>query len=169
VKAALNRLKIAAVAAVTACAGATAAAASNYTWFGWQMTDTDYAIAHGTSNDPTDNDFYLICKGGQHDVELDVRAVHGTGYKGQGANNVPTTFAFADKRLAATAFLVGPEEMLGGVSIQYMLGRDDPILAAIAQGAPFTVQLPKIKSQIFSPAPAAQFFVEMTSFCKPGS
>jgi hypothetical protein len=53
--------------------------------------------------------------------------------------------------------------MLGGVRVQYSLARDDPILAAIARGEPFRVEMPKTKTQLFAPKPATRFFAEMMS------
>jgi len=64
--------------------------------------------------------------------------------------------------------------MLGSVSIRYSFdhvkfGRGGvPILAAIARGEPFRAQLPKAKTQLFSPEPAKQFFIALTSSCNAG-
>lgn len=96
------------------------------------------------------------------------------GYKSDmaGIDDVPTTFVFAKERHPAKA-LLGPSEMLGGVSVRYILDRDrftrgeDPILAALARGEPFRVELLKTKTQLFSPKPARSLFVAMASFCKP--
>jgi len=147
----------------------------DYTWYGWRMTPTDYAIVHGKNNDPTDNDFYLVCKGESGVIELYVRSINSGGYKSNmaGIDGVPTAFVFTKERFPAKAFL-GPSEMLGGVSIRYTFDRAKfsrggvPILVAIARGEPFRVQLPKVKTQLFSPEPAKQFFIELTSSCKAG-
>ncbi len=139
------------------------------------MTPTDYAVVHGKNNDPTNNDFYLVCKGASGLIELNVRSVDAGGYRSvmAGIDDVPTTFEFDKAKFPAKAF-VGPSEMLGGISIRYNFDRAEfgrggvPILAAMARGEPFRVQLPKAKTQLFSPEPAKQFFIALRSSCKAG-
>jgi hypothetical protein len=64
--------------------------------------------------------------------------------------------------------------MLGGVSIRYSFDRVKfsrggvPGLAAIARDEPFRVRLPKAKTELFSPEPAKQFFIAVTSSCNAG-
>ncbi len=152
---------------------AVAGSEKRYTWFGWRMTDTEYAIVHALPKDPTDNDFYLICRGGHDHVDLSIRAIRSGGYGGPRyvsdiETNIPTTFVFGKKRIAVNAAMRGPEEMLGGISIQYGFGRDDPVLAAIARGEPFRVVLPKTTTQLFAPKAARPFFEEMAFHCKVG-
>ena len=165
-----RKMVTAAAVFVVACSQARATNV-NYIWFGWRMTPTDYAIVHGKDKDPTNNDFYLVCKGKTGEIELSVRARNSGGYKSDmaGMDGVPTIFVFTKERFPAKAFL-GPSEMLGGVSIRFTFDRGkfgrEPVLAAIARGEPFRVQLPKAKTQLFSPLPAKQFFIEMTSSCK---
>jgi hypothetical protein len=170
----LSNFLLAVAVAVAACGVVVAAPATVYTWFGWRVTPTDYAVVHGKNNDPTENDFYLVCKGESGLIELNIRATNSGGYKSDmaGLDDVPTTFVFTKEHYPEKASL-GPSEMLGGISIRYTFNRDsftrgdDPILAAIARGEPFRVETPKTKTQLFSPMPARQFFGEMTSSCKP--
>ena len=61
---------------------ATSASETRYTWLGWRMTDTEYAIVHSVPKDPTDNDFYLVCQGGHDQVHLAIRALSSGGYGG---------------------------------------------------------------------------------------
>jgi hypothetical protein len=157
---------MAAMLAIGSCAGALAAPAEKYLWYGWRMSDNEYAIVHAKFHDPTDNDFYLTCKQGSGSVELDLRAIDAGGYKDDALAEVATTFVFGAKRMPATADLVGPAEMLGGVAVQYAFNLDDPILATVARGEPFTVELPKTKTQIFAPQAVEKSFAEMNAFCK---
>jgi hypothetical protein len=152
---------------------ATAGSETHYTWLGWRMTDTEYAIVHSVPKDPTDNDFYLVCQGGRDQVHLAIRALSSGGYGGPGyANDIetdfPTTFEFGKKRIAVNAALRGPAEMLGGIHVEYVFERDDPVLAAIARGEPFRVVLPKTTAQLFDPKAARRFFEAMASHCKVG-
>ena len=153
---------------------AMAGSEKRYIWFGWRMTDTEYAIVHALAKDPTDNDFYLICRGGHDRVDLAIRAISSGGYGGPRyasdiETDIPTTFVFGKKRIAVNAAMRGPEEMLGGISIQFGFERDDPVLAAIARGEPFRVVLPKTTTQLFAPKAARPFFEEMATHCKVGS
>ena len=137
------------------------------------MTDTEYAIVHALRKDPTDNDFYLICRGGHNQVDLAIRALRSGGYRGpryayDTETDFPTTFLFGEKRMPVNAASRGPEEMLGGVHVEYVFERNDPVLAAIARGEPFRVVLPKTTTQLFEPKAAGRFFDEMASHCKVG-
>ncbi len=126
----------------------------------------DYAIVHAVPKDPTDNDFYLVCHGGRDQIDLTIRAVDKGGYGLETETGQTTAFVFGRKRIPATATLRGPNEMLGGITIQYSIGRGDPVLAAIARGEPFSVALAKTTSQLFSPEPARRFFEQMAAHCK---
>jgi hypothetical protein len=169
----IARNNVLAMAALAMSVCGDASGAEKYAWYGWRMTPTDYAIVHGIAKDPTENDFYLVCGGESGTIELSVRAVNSGGYKSDaaGAPEVTTTFVFAKERHRKSA-LVGPSEMLGGVSIRYVFDRDrfvrgdDPILAAIARGNPFRIELPKTKTQRFSPKAVQPLFVAMKAFCK---
>jgi hypothetical protein len=123
--------------AVVGCNTAAAASAGKYAWYGWRMTPTDYAIVHAKPHDPTESDFYLVCKGAAGGIGLNVRALNGRGYKSESVTDVPTNFVFPQRHYPATAGLLGPGEMLGGVAVLYSFARDDPI------GEPFRVVLPK--------------------------
>jgi hypothetical protein len=151
---------------------ATAAAAGSekdYAWVGWRMTDSDYAIAHSLPKDPTDNDFYLVCRGGQNQVDVSIRSWENGKYDLETETNLPTTFVFGKKRIAAKAALRGPSEMLGGTVVQYVFDRDEPVLESIARGEAFRVVLPKVTTQLFGPRMARRFFAEMAVRCKRGS
>jgi hypothetical protein len=150
-------------------AAAKAGAEKNYVWIGWRMTDADYAIAHSLPKDPTDNDFYLVCHGGRDQVDLALRSLSSGGYRIETETDLPTTFVFGKKRIAAKAALRGPSEMLEGIVVEYTFERDDAVLAAIARGEAFRVVLPKVTTQLFGPRMARAFFAEMASRCKGGS
>jgi len=137
------------------------------------MTDTEYAIVHALRKDPTDNDFYLICRGGHNQVDLAIRALRSGGYGGpryahDTETDFPTTFVFGKKRMPVNAASRGPEEMLGGNHVEYHFERDDRVLATIARGEPFRVVLPKTTTQLFEPKAARPFFEEMATNCKVG-
>jgi len=152
---------------------ATSASETRYTWLGWRMTDTEYAIVHSLPKDPTDNDFYLVCQGGRDRVDIAIRALRSGGYGGpryahDTETDFPTSFVFGRKHIPVKAALRGPEEMLGGVHVEYVFERNDPVLAVIARGEPFRVVLPKTTTQLFEPKAAGRFFDEMASHCKVG-
>lgn len=155
------------VASIALAARAAAAGApARYDWYGWRMTDVDYAIVHALPKHPTDNDFYLVCHGGRDQIDLTIRAVNKGGYGPETETGQTTAFVFGRTRIPVTATLRGPNEMLGGITIQYSIGRRDPVLAAIARGEPFHVALAKATSQLFSPQPARRFFAQMIAHCK---
>lgn len=147
----------------------TAAAAGDekaYVWRGWMRTATDYMIVHSLPKDGTENDFYLVCHGGREHIDVSIRGIASGGYGEESETDVTTTFVFGKKRVPVTAANRGPAEMLGGISISYVLERNAPVLAAIARGEPFRIELPKVKTQLFSPKDAVRFFREMAAHCK---
>lgn len=145
---------------------ATAGTEKQYVWYGWRMTATDYVIVHALPKDPTENDFYLVCHGGRDQVSLSIRGVNSGGYALEEDKNLPTTFVFGKKKIGVESGTRGPAEMLGGINIDYLMDRDDPVLAAIARGEPFRVVLPKATTQLFAPKPAVRVFREMAAHCK---
>lgn len=145
---------------------ATAGTETQYVWYGWRMTATDYVIVHALPKDPTENDFYLICYGGRDQVKLSIRGLNSGGYALEEDKNLPTTFVFGKKKIPFEAWTRGPAEMLGGINIDYMIDRDDPVFVAIAHGEPFRIVLPKATTQLFVPKPAVRVFREMAAHCK---
>lgn len=154
--------------AFATCTASTAQAGpeKNYIWRGWEMTAIDYMIVHALPKEPSDNDFYLICYGKRGEIELDIRGIRSGGYKLESETQVPTTFVFGKTRLPEIAVMRGPAEMNGGISITYSLAPDSPVIAAIARGQSFYVELAKAKTQIFSPKPAMHFFQAMAKHCR---
>ena len=148
---------------------AMAGSEKNYIWRGWRMSEADYAIVHARPVDPTDNDFYLVCRGGRGRVEIAIRSWQRDGYGLETEADIPTVFLFGSKRIPAKAAFRGPSEMLGGIAIHYAFERDDPVLAAVVRGEPFRVLLPRVTTQRFAPAEARRFFAEMAAHCKGGT
>jgi hypothetical protein len=161
----VNYFLSAATLTVLFVTAATAGSQAHYIWRGWASASTDYMIVHSPPKKTTDNDFYLICHGSGQ-VGLTLRAFQSGGYALETETDVPTTFVFGRRRIAMTAALRGPDEMLGGVSVQYVFERDDPVLTAIARGEPFRVVLPKTTTQRFAPKAAKRFFADMAAHCK---
>ncbi len=162
---------LAALLALTAfadCTASTAQAGSekNYIWRGWEMSATDYIIAHALPKEPSNNDFYLICYGKRGEIDLDIRGIARGGYKTESETQVPTTFVFGKIRMPVTAVTRGPADSLSGITTVYSLAPDSPVIAAIARGESFYVELAKAKTQIFSPKPAMGFFKAMAKHCK---
>lgn len=145
---------------------ATAGTEKQYVWYGWRMTATDYVIVHALPKDPTENDFYLVCHGGRGQVSLSIRGLNSGGYALEEDKNMPTTFVFGKKKIPLEAGARGPAEMLGGINIDYLIDRDDPVFVAIARGEPFRIVLPKATTQLFAPKPAVRVFREMAAHCK---
>jgi len=162
----LKSLFSAAALVLLFAATATAGTEKQYVWYGWRMTATDYVVVHALPKDPTENDFYLVCRGGRDQVNLSIRGLNSGGYALEEDNNLPTTFVFGKKKIPFEAWTRGPAEMLGGINIDYMIDRDDPVLAAIARGEPFRIVLPKATTQLFAPKPAKRVFREMAAHCK---
>jgi len=153
-------------ALVMLATGAMAGSEKQYIWYGWRMTNADYAIVHALPKDPTESDFYLVCHGGRDQVDLGIRAIKSGGYALEDESDVPTTFNFGKTKIPLKAWRRTAAEMLGGINVDYLIDRDSPVLTAIARGEPFRIALPKTTTQIFMPKAARRFFIEMAAHCK---